>query len=108
MSDQTRIQCHTYLFARDAQEGNIVPHNLLLLAYFRCHHCLEVIHSEQCIGYVPNVVERIPMPAAYPCKMFFMRVTPSPALTNRSILLQLVFRLPLDPSLAFVAIGVIT
>jgi hypothetical protein len=24
----------------------------LLLAYFWCHHCLEVIHSEQSIGYV--------------------------------------------------------
>jgi hypothetical protein len=29
-----------------------VPHNPSLLASFRAHHCLEVIHSEQCIGYV--------------------------------------------------------
>jgi hypothetical protein len=40
------------MFARDDQEILIVPHNPLLLASFRCHHCLEVIHSEQCIGYV--------------------------------------------------------
>jgi hypothetical protein len=40
------------LFARDDHEANIVPHNALLLAYFRCHHCLEVVYSEQCIGYI--------------------------------------------------------
>jgi DNA polymerase III delta prime subunit len=50
--DVTKIRHHRYHFARDAQEANIVPHNTLLLTYFRCHHCLEVIHSEQCIGYV--------------------------------------------------------
>jgi hypothetical protein len=50
--DVTTIRQHKYYFASDAQEVNIVPHNTLLLAYFRCHHCLEVIHSEQCIRYV--------------------------------------------------------
>jgi hypothetical protein len=50
--ERTRICGHNYLFARDDQENFIVPHNPSLLAYFRCHHCLEVIHSEQCIGYV--------------------------------------------------------
>jgi hypothetical protein len=52
ISDQRKIQGHTHLFPGDAQEDNIVLHNPLLLAYFRCHHCLEVIHSKQCIGYV--------------------------------------------------------
>jgi hypothetical protein len=52
MAGHTRILGHNYHFARDAEEGNIVPHNPSLLASFRVHHCLEVIHSEQCIGYV--------------------------------------------------------
>jgi hypothetical protein len=41
-----------YLFARTADACEIVPHNPVLLAQFRCHHCLEVIHSDQAIGYV--------------------------------------------------------
>jgi hypothetical protein len=52
MTRHTRIRGHNYLFARDAEEGNVVPHTPLLLASFRAYHCLEVIHSEQCIGYV--------------------------------------------------------
>jgi hypothetical protein len=52
MAGHTRRCSHNYHFARDAEEGNIVPHNPSLLASFRGHHCLEVIHSEQCIGYV--------------------------------------------------------
>jgi hypothetical protein len=52
VSARTRIRHHNYHFARDSEETNIVPHNPLILAYFRCHHCLEVIRSEQCIGYV--------------------------------------------------------
>jgi hypothetical protein len=51
MSGHTRIPGHNYHFARDAEEGNIVPDNPSLLAFFRVHHCLEVIHSEQCIGH---------------------------------------------------------
>jgi hypothetical protein len=47
-----RIRGHNHHFARDAEEGNIVPHNPSLLASFRLHHCLRVIHSEQCIGHV--------------------------------------------------------
>jgi hypothetical protein len=49
---QTRICGRNHLFARDAQETLIVPYNPLLLAYFRCHHCLKVIHSGQCIRHV--------------------------------------------------------
>jgi hypothetical protein len=52
MAGHTRIRRHNYYFARDAEEGNIMPHNSLLLVSFRAHHCLEVIHLEQCIGYV--------------------------------------------------------
>jgi hypothetical protein len=52
MARHTGIGDHNYHFARDAEEGNIVPRNPLLLASFQAHHCLEVIHSEQCIGYV--------------------------------------------------------
>jgi hypothetical protein len=52
ISDQATIQCHTYLFARSAQEGNIVRRNPLLLVYSRCRHRLEVIHSKQRIGYM--------------------------------------------------------
>jgi hypothetical protein len=52
MAGHTRMRGHNTHFARDAEKGNIVPHNLSLLASFRAHHCLEVIHSELCIGYV--------------------------------------------------------
>jgi hypothetical protein len=52
MAGHTRIRGHNTHFTRDAEKGNIVPHNLSLLASFRAHHCLEVIHSELCIGYV--------------------------------------------------------
>jgi hypothetical protein len=52
MAGQTRIHGHGYHFARDAEEGNIVLRNPSLLVSFRAHHCLEVIHSEQCIRYV--------------------------------------------------------
>jgi hypothetical protein len=52
MAGHTGIHGHNYHFAWDSQERNIMPHNPLLLASFRAHHCFEVIHSEQCIGYV--------------------------------------------------------
>jgi hypothetical protein len=52
MAGHTRIRGHDYYFARDAEEGNIVPQNPSLLAFFRADYCLEVIHSEQCIGFV--------------------------------------------------------
>jgi hypothetical protein len=52
MTGHTRILDHTYHFARGAEEENIVPRNPSLLASLRAHHYLEVIHSEQCIGYV--------------------------------------------------------
>jgi hypothetical protein len=48
----TQEHGHNYHFAPDAEEGNIVLHNPSLLESFRAHHCLEVIHSEQCAGYV--------------------------------------------------------
>jgi hypothetical protein len=49
---RTTIRRLRYCFARDVDGGDIVPHNPFLLAHFRCHHCLEVIHSDQAIGYV--------------------------------------------------------
>jgi hypothetical protein len=52
IAGHTRIPGHNYHFARDAEEGNIVPHNSSLLESFRAHHCLEVIYSEQYIGYI--------------------------------------------------------
>jgi hypothetical protein len=52
MAEYTRIRGHNYHFARDSKEGNIVPHNPSLLASFRAHHCLKVIHSEQYIEYI--------------------------------------------------------
>jgi hypothetical protein len=52
MAGYTRIRDHNYHFARDAEEGNIMPHNPSLLASFRAHQCLEVIPSEQSIGCV--------------------------------------------------------
>jgi hypothetical protein len=52
MAGHTRIRGHNYHFARDAEEGNIVPHNSSFWASFRAHHCREAIHSEQCIGYI--------------------------------------------------------
>jgi hypothetical protein len=51
MAGHTRIRGRNYHFAWDAEEGNIVPHNPSLLASFRTHHCPEIIHSEQYIGY---------------------------------------------------------
>jgi hypothetical protein len=33
-------------------ESEIVAHNPRILALFRCHHCLEILHSDQAIGYV--------------------------------------------------------
>jgi hypothetical protein len=52
MAGHTRIRGHNYHFSRDLEEGNIVPHNPSLLASFRAHHCLKVIHSKQCLGYI--------------------------------------------------------
>jgi hypothetical protein len=50
---QETVFCrHQYLFAREKVEENVVIHNPEILAAFRCHHCLEVIHSHQCIGHV--------------------------------------------------------
>jgi hypothetical protein len=52
ISSGTVLRGHQYVFERNAEEVNVVPHNPRILALFRCHHCLEVIHSDQCIGYV--------------------------------------------------------
>jgi hypothetical protein len=52
VEEQTVIRRYRYVMARDEAERNVVPHNPAILAAFRCHHCLEVIHSDQCIGYV--------------------------------------------------------
>jgi hypothetical protein len=52
LAGHTRTRGHNYHFARAAEEGNIVPQDSSLLASFRARHCLEVIHSEQYIGYV--------------------------------------------------------
>jgi hypothetical protein len=52
MAGHTRIHGHNYHFARDSEEGNIMPHDPSLLALVQACHCLEVIHSEQCNGYV--------------------------------------------------------
>jgi hypothetical protein len=30
----------------------MVTHNLELLTLLQCHYCLEIIHSDQCIGYI--------------------------------------------------------
>jgi hypothetical protein len=48
----TEIQQLHYVFCRSEVDQDIVPHNLELLTLFRCHHYLEVIHSEKCIGYI--------------------------------------------------------
>jgi hypothetical protein len=37
---------------RDEEKQNVVPHSNELLAASRFHHCLEMTHSDQCIGYV--------------------------------------------------------
>jgi hypothetical protein len=94
MVGYTRIRGHNYYVARDAEEGNIVPHNPSLLASFQAHHCLEVIHSEQCIGYVLKHCAKNPDAGRVSSKMFFMRAIPSLELINRSIMLQLVFHPP--------------
>jgi hypothetical protein len=76
MTGHTRIRGHNYHFARDADEGNIVPHNPSLLTPFRAHHYLEVINSEQCIGYVLKIAQRILMLEGYHINMSFMRAIP--------------------------------
>jgi hypothetical protein len=58
IAPQTTIHRHHSHFAHDSREIEIVPPNPLILAYFRCHPCLEVIHSDQCIGYVPTNCSR--------------------------------------------------
>jgi hypothetical protein len=50
--EHTRRRGHNHLFARGDEEMHFIPHDHLLLAYFRCHYVLDVIHSGQCIGYV--------------------------------------------------------
>jgi hypothetical protein len=52
VNPESRIEKCKYYFARSEADRYIVPHNLELLALLRCHHCLEVIHSSQCIGYI--------------------------------------------------------
>jgi hypothetical protein len=52
ISDDITIPRYNDHFVRDTQETDIIRHNPLLLAYFRCHHFLDIIHSESCIGYV--------------------------------------------------------
>jgi hypothetical protein len=49
-SEETMIRRHTFILRRNKEEGSVVPHNPTILASFRCHRCLEIIHSEQCIG----------------------------------------------------------
>jgi hypothetical protein len=58
ISDETVVRQHNYHLARNSQEINIVPHNPLLLAYFRCHHYFKVIHSNQCIGHALKYCSR--------------------------------------------------
>jgi hypothetical protein len=48
----TTIQNLRYRFCQSEADQNINPHSLQLLSLFRCHHCLEVIHCKQSIGYV--------------------------------------------------------
>ena len=52
ISEKTKIVNHRYIFARGENEVMIVPHNPILLTYLRSHHCLEIISSDQCIGYI--------------------------------------------------------
>jgi hypothetical protein len=49
---KTRIRHLRYLFARNPDASDIGPHNPVILAQFRCHHCLEISHSDHAIGYV--------------------------------------------------------
>jgi hypothetical protein len=105
ISDQTKIQSHIYLFARDTQETTFVPQNPLLLAYFRCHHRLGIIHSEQSIGYVLKYwSENSDARRIYVQNALYG----GHSVTRSDKLLQLGFSLPLNASLAFVDIGVIT
>jgi hypothetical protein len=59
ISHQARIRRHNHQLTYDSQEVRIVRHSPLRLANFRCHHCLKVIHSEQCIGYVLKYCSKI-------------------------------------------------
>jgi hypothetical protein len=52
VSGETWIRNFQYFFAQSATDQNIVPVNLKRFAWSRYHHCLEVIHSDQCIGYI--------------------------------------------------------
>jgi hypothetical protein len=51
-ADEATLRHWDFHFARHFEEQMIVPHNPALLAEFRCHHCLEGIHSDQCMASV--------------------------------------------------------
>jgi hypothetical protein len=44
IGEQTRIHRRDRQFARDAEKENTIPRNHSLLASFRVHHSLEVVH----------------------------------------------------------------
>jgi hypothetical protein len=103
---QAAIRSHTYYFARDAKEINIVSQNPLLLAYFGCHHCLEVIYSEQCIGYGLKYSSKNSDAGCISVQNVLYEgysITPL-----REMILQLGFHLRLNVSLALMDIGAIT
>jgi hypothetical protein len=106
-SQRTSIRGHSYYFARDARETNIVRHNPFPLAYLRGHHSLKLFTQNSALYVSSNIVRRIPMPAAYPSKMFLVRPTQSLFKSRCSIMLQLGFRLRRNALLAFVDIGAI-
>jgi hypothetical protein len=105
MTGHTRICGHNYHFAQDAEEGNIMTYNPSLLASFRAHHCLKVIHSEQCIGDVLKYCAKNFDAGRISLPNVLYEAIPSLELINCSITLQLIFHPPQNASLAFVDIG---
>jgi hypothetical protein len=63
LAEHTRIVRYNSHFTRDSEESNILPQDPLLRAYFRCHHCREVIHSGSCFGYVLEYCSKNQIPA---------------------------------------------
>ena len=52
LSDHSYFNRAELILARNEDERLIVPHNLLLLCLLRSHSCLELISSNQSIGYI--------------------------------------------------------
>jgi hypothetical protein len=105
VAEKTVIRHSKYVFARDEPEQNVVLHNPEILAAFRCHHCLDVVHSDHCIGYVLRIAPRLLTMARSRRSMYGTRADQSVALKDRGISRQLAYPQGVSLSPEFAVIG---